>query len=303
MLAQALAALTCVMVLLLSAYGGWPPDADAAMWLLLEINLDTSFLLTGATTLGALFLILPLVRWRVGRDFRQRLALTRPPARLLLLSAGALLPLAVLSKALYHTALDHWLRLVEQHSALAPLAQANTLEALHRQAQFEPLGILVIALALGPAIGEEVVFRGLIGPGLVRRWGVLLGVLLTSTLFAGVHGFPPHAVATFPLALFLHYTYLKTGSLWTPIALHFFNNALSVVLFKLPEAQQFPASPAVLLTAALYVAVISALLWGSGRGAGEPAVNPGRPGSARMRHALACVSILGFTTTFVWSVM
>ena len=303
MLAQAVTALACVVLLLLAAFGGWPEDADAAMRLLLEINLDTSFLLTGVTSLGALFLILPLVRWRLGSRFRERLALRRPPARLFLLSAGALLPLAVLSKALYQTALEHWLRLVEQHAALAPLAQANTLEALQRQGQLEPLGILVVALALGPAIGEEVVFRGLIGAGLVRRWGVLLGVLLTSTLFAGVHGFPPHAVATFPLALFLHYSYLKTGSLWTPIALHFFNNALSVVLFKLPEAEQFPGSPAVLLTAGLYVAVISALLWRNGRDTGEMAVRPEKAGGARVGHALACACILGFTTTFVWSVM
>ncbi len=301
MLAQAIAACACLLILLMAAFDGWPADGEAALRLLLDLNLDSSFLLTGVTSLGALFLIAPLVRWRVGRDYRQRLALRRPPGRAMVLACGALLPLAVLSNALYHLALERWGLLVATIPELAPLSQANTLEGLQRQAQAEPLGILVVALALGPAIGEEIVFRGLIGPGLVRRWGVLLGVLLTSTLFAGVHGFPPHAVATFPLALFLHYCYLKTGSLWTPIGLHFLNNALSVVLFKLPEAQQFPASPAVLLTAALYVGVISVLLWRGGEI--EATSHSPAASGARFGHALACACILGFTTTFVWSVM
>jgi membrane protease YdiL (CAAX protease family) len=304
-LAQVLAAAACIVLLLFAAFGGWPHDQDLAIQLLLEINLDSSFLLTGVTSLGAVLLIVPAVKLRLRRDFRQRLVLNRPPVRSLVLSAGALIPLAVVSNALYAALLDEWMALAVQHPVLAQLSQANTLDVLSRQAGTETFGVLLVALALGPALGEEIVFRGLIGNGLVRRWGTAGGVLLTSLLFAGVHGFPPHALATLPLALFLHFAYLQTRSLWVPIILHACNNALSVAMLKLPIVQEFPQSPALVLTAMLYVAVVCASLHTTGRASGAiDSAEPRRdPRGFHLGRALAGVTILGFTTTFVWSVL
>jgi membrane protease YdiL (CAAX protease family) len=304
-LAQVIAAAGCIVLLLLAAFGGWPDDQDLAIRVLLEIKLDTSFLLTGVTSLGALFLIVPAVKLRLRRDFRQRLQLRPPPVRSLVLAAGALIPLAVISNALYGVLLDEWNALAGQHPVLAQLSQANALDMLARQARTETFGVLLVALALGPALGEEIVFRGLIGNGLVRRWGTVVGVLLTSVLFSGVHGFPPHALATLPLALFLHFAYLHTRSLWVPIILHACNNALSVAMLKLPIVQEFPQSPALILSAVLYIAVVCVWLHAAGPASG--AIN-----SAELRRdvcgfqlgrALAGTCILGFTTTFVWSVL
>ena len=54
--------------------------------------------------------------------------------------------------------------------------------------------VAVVVLALGPAIGEELVFRGVIGQGLIRARGVVTGVVITCLLFAAMHVFPPHAL-------------------------------------------------------------------------------------------------------------
>lgn len=304
--AQGLAAAACVALLLFAAANGWPPTTDAALQLLLDLNLDSNFLLTGVTTLGALFMIVPAVRLRLGPAARERLQLTRPDFRLLLLTIGALAPLAVVGKALYQLALEHWNTLVDRIPQLAPLSRSNTLEALAAQSAHEPFGILVVALALGPALGEEIVFRGLIGSGLTRRWGIPLGVTATCLLFACVHGFPPHAVAVLPLAFFLHYALLTTRSLWTPIVLHFLNNLLAVAMLRFPLLAELPVTPAVLAGAALYVLVVVVQLRSSCRVPARLAW-PAHGERASLRsawlHAMAGGCILGFTTAFVWSVI
>ncbi|MFO1092142.1 MAG: CPBP family intramembrane glutamic endopeptidase [Planctomycetaceae bacterium] len=304
--AQAVAGALCVLVLLLAAYEGWPPDGQTALNLLLDLNLDSNFMLIGVTQLGTLFLIVPAVRWRLGAPLREKLQLGRPERRTLLPAIGAVAPLAVLSRALYELAHDQWQRLVQDIPALEPLTRANSLESIASQTAAAPFFVLVVALALGPALGEEIVFRGLIGPGLLRRWGVPVGVLLTSVLFAGVHGFPPHAVATLPLAFFLHYAFLRTGSLWSPILLHFLNNALAVAMLKYPLLARLPDSPAVVAAAALYV-VAAGVLLGPRRERAATATSP-LPGASLVLHsrwfeAFAGSSIAGFTTTFVWSVV
>jgi membrane protease YdiL (CAAX protease family) len=304
MLAQGIAAAACVLVLLTAAYAGWPRDGEAAVQLLLDMDLDSSFLLIGVTTLGALFVIVPAVRWRLGGPIRLRLQLHRPDVRQLLLAVGAVAPLAVMSRAVYDVAARQWQQWTADLPVLRELNRANALEAVAGQSASVPYIILVVALALGPAIGEEIVFRGLIGPGLIRRWGVFLGILITSVLFAGVHGFPPHAVATLPLACFLHYALLRTGSLWTPIVLHFLNNALALAMLKYPLLGRLPDAPVVVGASLLYVLVVAALL-GMPRQRGVTIAGRSRQLAFRSRwhDALAAGCIVGFTTAFVWSVV
>ncbi|MEX0585425.1 MAG: hypothetical protein WD176_02185, partial [Pirellulales bacterium] len=141
-LAQAGAAAGCVLVLLIAAYGGWPHNAESALQLLLDINLDTSFLLIGVTTLGALFLIVPAVRLRLGPQMRTRLQLRRPDVRHLLLAVGAVAPLAIVSRALYGMAERQWQRLAAEIPALAELNHANALEAVANQSASVPFIIL-----------------------------------------------------------------------------------------------------------------------------------------------------------------
>jgi len=94
------------------------------------------------------------------------------------------------------------------------------------------LNLLVIALI--PAVGEELLFRGLL-QRLLGEWtrNVHAGVILTAFIFSAIHlqffGFLPR----FLLGLMLGYLLEITQSLWVPVFAHFVNNATLVILFYL----------------------------------------------------------------------
>lgn len=298
--AQTIAACAFLLILLSFAFGGWPESTDQAVELLLQLNLESSLLLTGVTSIGALFLLVPAARLRLGSRMRQRLWMVRPDGRSWILVLGAVVPLAVLSNALYAASLAGWNDLVAASPEIGPWSDVGSLELLRDQLLGAPFFVAVVVLALGPALGEELVFRGVIGQGLVQRFGVFAGVGVASLLFAAAHLFPPHALATIPLALFFHFAYLTTRSFWAPVALHFFNNALSVTVMKFPLVRELPDSPLVVVCSVLYIAAIAALLLRS------PSAPPtARSGFAipRLVHVSAAACILGFTTAFVWNAL
>lgn len=88
---------------------------------------------------------------------------------------------------------------------------------------------LLLAVFLAPLF-EEVFFRGILLPMLARRIGVVAGMLVTSLIFAGIHGHLPSVVPLFVLSVALSLAYLLTGSLTTSIVMHSVFNALTVLL-------------------------------------------------------------------------
>jgi membrane protease YdiL (CAAX protease family) len=242
-----------------------------------------------------------------------------PQPRQLVLLAGAVLPLGILSDELYRAA-SAWTQhvggwLAARWPVLAEFSgQFDTITLIQQQSESTAYPLLLVIVGLGPAIGEEVVFRGLIGRGLIARWGVAGGVLLTSLLFAAAHVSPAHAIATLPIAVFLHVAYLATGSIGAPIFVHFLNNALSVTMLKYSLGQQVQVSLGLLATAAVSVAVTAALLLRE-RPA-EGVLLPARqsslllmppssdsvsslPATPRWLVIAAGSGVLGFTCTFV----
>ena len=96
-----------------------------------------------------------------------------------------------------------------------------------------PLDLLInlIIIAIIPAIGEELLFRGLIQKLFLKWNGKLhLSVWLTAFVFSAVHiqflGFFPRLL----LGAVLGYMLVWSGSLWLPIIAHFTNNAFAVLL-------------------------------------------------------------------------
>src|SRR5207247_6579582 len=89
-----------------------------------------------------------------------------------------------------------------------------------------PLWFTLLVLAVGAAVNEELFCRGFLGRGLVGRYGVVLGVLITSAIFGLIHGNVPQGIWAFVLGCSLHLAYLATRSLWVPMLLHFLNNAV-----------------------------------------------------------------------------
>jgi len=132
-----------------------------------------------------------------------------------------------------------------------------------------PLGVILLAIAVAPALGEELLFRGLIGRGLIARMGIVRGMLLTSVLFGVMHVNPAQAVAVIPLGLAMHFVYLATRSFWAPVLVHLLNNSLASVLLKyesqIPLAKLLDgegALPLHLLTvSAAMVTAIGLLFW------------------------------------------
>jgi membrane protease YdiL (CAAX protease family) len=133
-----------------------------------------------------------------------------------------------------------------------------------------PLWLLVLVIGLGPALGEELLFRGLIGRGLSYRYGLRAGLVVTSMLFGFMHLIPSQAIAVIPLGLAMHFVYLVTRSFWAPIALHLLNNSLAMVVLKfsslrligkISAAAEVNQGGPVLVASAATVAAILILLW------------------------------------------
>jgi len=125
------------------------------------------------------------------------------------------------------TGIDYWIRTKE--------AQAQQLtEAFLKTESFGGLSINLIVMALMPAIGEELIFRGIVQRLFVKMTrNVHIGIFITAFIFSAIHiqflGFLPR----FILGIMLGYAFVISGSLWTPIWLHFVNNASSVVIYYL----------------------------------------------------------------------
>jgi hypothetical protein len=86
-------------------------------------------------------------------------------------------------------------------------------------------------VAVLAAIGEELIFRGLL-QRLFLEWtrNVHVAVFISAFIFSAFHlqfyGFFGRLV----LGLILGYLFVWTGSLWVPIAVHFVNNAMAVIV-------------------------------------------------------------------------
>lgn len=89
------------------------------------------------------------------------------------------------------------------------------------------LVILLSSCVIAPVF-EELLFRGLILQTL-KRYGNVFAILVTSLLFALLHGNLPQAVPVFALSIVISYVVLKTGSILPGIAMHFLNNAFAVI--------------------------------------------------------------------------
>ena len=90
-------------------------------------------------------------------------------------------------------------------------------------------GLLIVACIL-PAICEELVFRGTVAQSLVNSKSKLAALAISGALFALFHGNPAQTIHQFVLGAFLTLLALRSGSLWTTVIVHLYNNVLVVAL-------------------------------------------------------------------------
>lgn len=97
---------------------------------------------------------------------------------------------------------------------------------------FSNAGIYFLALfvmAIMPAIGEEILMRGTVFPGLATR-NVWFGVLISGLFFSLMHANPVQTVHQFGLGVVLALVVALSGSIWASVIIHFFNNFISITL-------------------------------------------------------------------------
>jgi membrane protease YdiL (CAAX protease family) len=109
-------------------------------------------------------------------------------------------------------------------------AAAEQTEALTKMNSPIELIIALVVIAILPAIGEELVFRGIIQRELHRGSGnIHIAIWVSAILFSAIHiqffGFVPRML----LGALFGYLYYWSGNLWLAILAHFVNNGLSVV--------------------------------------------------------------------------
>jgi uncharacterized protein len=91
--------------------------------------------------------------------------------------------------------------------------------------------LVFFLMAVMPAVGEELVFRGLIQNIFMKSYGnAHLAIGFTAFWFAIIHAQLTNLPALFFMGLILGYIYFWTGSLWVPVVAHLFNNGFIVIL-------------------------------------------------------------------------
>jgi uncharacterized protein len=119
---------------------------------------------------------------------------------------------------------EEWMRGMEDQGEILT-------SLLIRSETIQTLILNLFVLAVIPALGEELFFRGLL-QRLLRAIVVSphLAIIITSVIFSALHfqffGFLPR----FILGLIYGYLFLWSGTVWLPAFAHFVNNALPVVL-------------------------------------------------------------------------
>jgi membrane protease YdiL (CAAX protease family) len=115
------------------------------------------------------------------------------------------------------------LRIVER---LAPPSEGSSLEHVVTSSA---LGASLIALAILPAIAEELVFRGVLARSLAPH-GAVLAVVASAIAFSLYHIDRSQMVGTFPLGLALGVLAVRSGSVVPGMITHLLNNAIVLVL-------------------------------------------------------------------------
>ncbi|GHB76235.1 CPBP family intramembrane glutamic endopeptidase [Persicitalea jodogahamensis] len=197
-------------------------------------------MLLQATAHVSTYLIPPILYWsyierRSLPDFRTR-ALTPPQFwGLTLLVVLAFMPLngliiewnqgMVLPDFL--SGVEQWMR--DKEEQLEGLT--NFLTDFDSPTQF---AIALLVIGIIPAIGEEVLFRGVLQRKLMEEWlNPHLAIWVAAALFSAIHvqfyGFIPRML----LGALFGYLYYWSGSLWVAIFAHFVNNGFMVMMLYL----------------------------------------------------------------------
>jgi membrane protease YdiL (CAAX protease family) len=88
----------------------------------------------------------------------------------------------------------------------------------------------ILAVAFSAGVCEEILYRGFIQNGLHNHWGPAKGLAVATVLFTIAHLDPWRTPAVILIGLLAGYLLIRTGSLYSAIAVHITANTTSNVL-------------------------------------------------------------------------
>ena len=116
-----------------------------------------------------------------------------------------------------------------------------------------------IALAIIPAFIEECIFRGVILQGF-RHYGNWFAIIASALLFMLIHGNIQQTIYQFGFGVLAGWLVIKSGSLWTSIAIHAINNAIVILLQTLQDCGVTTAETLVLNASFIMQTIVDLIL-------------------------------------------
>jgi membrane protease YdiL (CAAX protease family) len=161
-----------------------------------------------------------------------------------------------------HMELPSWMEGVEQQMRASEDQAAKLTEKFLVIESSWQFIYAMIMIAVLPALGEELLFRGIL-QRIFSEWSGSrhTGIWATAILFSALHmqfyGFVPRLL----LGVFLGYLFLWSGSLWLPIIAHFINNGAAVIASYMYRHQSLSLNPDTIGTENDYpVLIVSTIL-------------------------------------------
>ncbi len=186
-----------------------------------------------------MFVIPPLIlgfMWS-SKPFRY-LQLNRLPNKEFTLYAIVIMLIAIpfinlLAQLNQQISLAAFLAPIEAYMKASELQIAELTQKMLNVKSIDALAFNILLIAVLPALGEELFFRGIIQKILSEHRNAHLAIWISAFIFSAIHiqfyGFFPRLL----LGAFLGYLLFWSGNLWIPIIAHFINNAVAVVFYYL----------------------------------------------------------------------
>lgn len=102
-----------------------------------------------------------------------------------------------------------------------------------------------LAIVVAAPLLEELIFRGVILDGLLKKYTPEKSILVSSFLFGIVHLNPWQFIAAFVLGIFAGWVYYKTRNLFLPVLLHAVNNLIAFLAIYFTDYESMMDIPLV----------------------------------------------------------
>ena len=182
-----------------------------------------------SSQLGMLFVIFPIVARLVSlpnQSFGEALGVSQfQPKEFIKFLAISLISVISINLISQVTKFTEWLESIFGELSLQMIVEA----ALNHPDKGVLVAIFISAVIFAP-IFEELIFRGYLLPVLTRFTNQTVALIWQALFFAVIHVNILGFLGLFTLGLILGISYLKSKTIWVPIAIHASFNAISLLI-------------------------------------------------------------------------